>query len=122
MKKKISMSSIFLLIFSVFFRWIPYEDSEPKESGDSHGAQNVIYDRGVKIVKSNIQKSNLPLEDDRQPLVLFIAYIAKLEEESKIHDGGRNRFELGNLFRKLAGTLLYSQNWTEEQQNEGSNK
>lgn len=114
MKKKISLSSVFLLLFSVFFRWILYGDSESRAVGDSQGSQNVSYDRGIRIVKSNTKKSNQTLEDDRQSLALFIAYIAKLEEEPQTYDGESNRFELGNLFRKLSGTLLYSQNYMEE--------
>ncbi len=114
MKKKISLSSVFLLLFSVFFRWIPYEDSESRVAGDSQGSQNVTYDQGIRIVKSNTKKLNQPLEDDRQHLALFTAYIAKLEEEPQTHEGESNRYELGNFFRKLSGTLLYSQNYMEE--------
>lgn len=109
MKKILNLYSIVLLLIGVFFRWIPFEDLEPRIN-DSQNSRNVTYGSTTRIIKSNTKISKQPIGYDRQMLALFTAYIVKLEEEPKIHDGERNRFELGNLFRKLSGTLLFSQN------------
>lgn len=116
MNKKISITSVFLLLISVFFRWVPFDDSESKID-DLQNSRKVSYGRVTKITKSNTKISNHSpeeIENDREPLALFTAYLVRLEEEPQIHDGEQSRFELGNLFRKLSGTLLFSQNYKEE--------